>query len=147
VGAPEANSRLREMAPLEYFKFKSSYEQPDFGTGAVRNLHSRAGEQPIYLGSSRPFAFNYAVIALLPNQNPERKVLILAGTNTYGCQAAAEFVLCSELVRDLYNRLGTAVGGKLPDFEALMEVKISGGVPMEPHIIAVRPRTAAGSNK
>lgn len=137
VGAPEANSRLREMAPLEYFKFKSSYEQPEFGTGGIVNIHPGPGEQSIYFGSDRPFAFDYAVIALLPNLNPERKVLILAGTNTYGCQAAAEFVLRPDLLQLLYSRLGVPAGGKLPDFEALLKVGISGGVPVQPRLLAV----------
>lgn len=137
VGAPEANSRLREMAPLQHFKFKSSYEQPQFGTGGIVNIHPGPGEQSIYFGSDRPFAFDYAVIALLPNLNPERNVLVLAGTNTYGCQAAAEFVLRPDLLQLLYARLGVPVIGKLPDFEALLKIEISGGVPVQPRLLAV----------
>ena len=92
VGAPEANSRLGELAPLQHFRFKSSHEEPRFGTGGIVNLHPGAGEESIYFGSGRPYTFDYAVIAMLPNLHPERKVLILAGTNTYGCQAAAGFL-------------------------------------------------------
>jgi hypothetical protein len=138
VGGPEADSRLREMTPLQDFRFKSSYEEPRFGTGGVINLHPGPGEESIYFGSGRPFTFDYGVIALLPNPNPERKVLILAGTTTYGCQAAAEFVLHANLVEDLYTRLGVRKGGKLPDFEALLKIQISGGVPVQPRLIAVR---------
>lgn len=142
VGAPEANSHLREMPPLQYFKFKSSYEEPHFGTGAILNLHPNPGEQSIYLGSARPYNFDYAVIALLPNLNPERKVLILAGTNTYGCQGAAEFVLHANFLEDLYRGLGVSNGRKLPDFEALLKVAINGGVPVQPSLVAVRIRAS-----
>jgi hypothetical protein len=140
VGAPEANSRLGELAPLHHFKFKSSREEPRFGTGGIVNLHPGAGEQSIYFGSGQPYTFDYAVIALLPNLHPERKVLILAGTNTYGCQAAAGFLTRSDLLAELYRRLGVPKGRKLPDFEALLKVNVSGGVPMKAEVLMVRGR-------
>ncbi|MGP8247793.1 MAG: hypothetical protein ACLQVN_25180 [Bryobacteraceae bacterium] len=138
VGAPEANSRLEELAPLQHFRFKSSHDEPRFGTGGIVNLHPGPGEESIYFGSGKPFTFDYAIVALLPNLNPERKVLILAGTNTYGCQAAAELVTRSDLLGELYRRMGVSQDGKLPDFEALLKVTVSGGVPMLTRILLVR---------
>jgi hypothetical protein len=140
VGAPEANSRLGEMAPLEYFKFKSSREDPAFGTGGIMNLHAAPGEPAIYFASGRPYTLDYAVIARLPSLRPDRKILILAGTNTYGCQAAAEFVARADLLQELRRRLNLAGGADLPDFEALIKVTISGGVPIDPRLIAVHVR-------
>jgi hypothetical protein len=64
-------------------------------------------------------------VVKMANVNPERKVVILAGTNTYGCQAAAEFVTNENLLRDLYTRLGVRTGNTLPDFEALLKVVTS----------------------
>ncbi|HUA62628.1 MAG TPA: hypothetical protein VML19_27980 [Verrucomicrobiae bacterium] len=147
VGAPEANSRLKEMAPLEHFAFKSSNQEPQFGTGAVINLHPAAGEQSMYFGSARPFTFDYAVIALLPNLRPERMVLILAGTNTYGCQAAAEFVMRPDLLQALAARLGVASGRPFPEFEALLKVDVSGGVPVRPQLLAVRLHKTPAAGK
>lgn len=138
VGAPDANSPLREMAPLRYFSFKSSREEPQFGTGGVINLHPAPGEESIYYGPGKPYTFDYAVIALLPNLHPERKVLVLAGTNTYGCQGAAEFVTRSDLLQELFARLGVPKGGRPADFEALVKVNISGGVPVQPRLMMVR---------
>ncbi len=138
VGAPEANSRLGELAPLHHFKFKSSREEPRFGTGGIVNLHPGAGEESIYFGSGQPYTFDYAVIAMLPNLHPERKVLILAGTNTYGCQAAAGFLTRPDLLEELYRRLGVPKGSKLLDFEALLKVNVSGGVPMKAEVLMVR---------
>jgi hypothetical protein len=137
VGAPDANSRLRELAPLQHFRFKSGHDEPRLGTGGIINLHPGAGEEPVYFGSNQPYPFDYAVIAMLPNLHPERKVLILAGTNTYGCQAAAEFLTRPDGLGELYRRLGVA-GGKLPDFEALLKVTVSGGVPMKTEVVIVR---------
>lgn len=138
VGAPEANSRLGELAPLQHFRFKSSKEEPRFGIGGIINVHPRAGEEPIYFGSGLPYTADYAVVAMLPNLHPERRVLILAGTNTYGCQAATEFLTRPDRLAELYARLGVPPGGKLPDFEALLHVTVSGGVPMRADLAIVR---------
>jgi hypothetical protein len=140
VGAPDANSRLQELAALQQFKFKSGYQEPRFGTGGIINVHPLPGEEPIYFGPEGALTFDYAVIARLPNVNPERKVVILAGTNTYGCQAAAEFVTNQNLLQDLYARLRVRIGSAFPDFEALLKVAIKGGVPVHPQVIAVRLR-------
>jgi len=140
VGAPEANSRLRELAPLAHFAFKSSQEEPQLGTGAILNLHPAAGEPTAYFGPGRPFTYDYAVIALLPNLRPDHSILILAGTNTYGCQAAAEFLMRSDLLQELSARLHVPRGGPFPDFEALLRVNVSGGVPIQPRLVAARIR-------
>ncbi len=142
VGAPEANSRVRELAPLHHFRFKSSHEEPRFGVGGIVNVHPASGEEAVYFGSGQPYTFDYAVIAVLPNLHPERKVLILAGTNTYGCQAAAEFLTRPDRLRELYSRLGLSPGAKMPDFEALLKVNVSGGVPMKAEVVIVRPHAA-----
>ena len=138
VGAPEANSRLGELAPLRHFRFKSSREEPRFGTGGILNLHPASGEEPIYFGSNQPYTFDYAVLAMLPNVDPKRKVVIVAGTNTYGCQAGAEFLTRPDLVGDLYRRLGSPAKQPPPDFEALLKVSISGGVPLRAELVTVR---------
>jgi hypothetical protein len=138
VGAPDANSRLAEMAPLQHFRFKSGYQEPRFGIGGIVNLDPQSGEEAVYYGPDGTLSFDYAVIAMLPNVNPERKVLILAGTNTYGCQGAAEFVTDANRIQDLYTRLGVAKGSAPPDFEALLKVNVKGGVPVQPQLVAVR---------
>jgi hypothetical protein len=145
VGAPEANSRVGELAPLQNFRFKSSHEDPRFGVGGIINVHPQPGEEPVYFGSGQPYTFDYAVIAMLPNLDPERRVLILAGTNTYGCQAAAEFLTRPDLLTELNRRLGPAKGGKVPDFEALLRVSVSGGVPMKAEAVIVRPHQPPAS--
>jgi hypothetical protein len=147
VGAPEANSRLGELTPLRDFRFKSSREEPHFGTGGIVNLHPAAGEESIYFGSGQPYTFDYAIIAMLPNLDPKRKVLILAGTNTYGCQAAAEFLTRPDLLGELYRRLGSPDFGKLPDFEALLKVSVSGGVPIRSEVVTVRAREPVASGR
>ena len=140
AGAPDANSPLRQLRPLEYFEFKSSRIEPRMGIGGIVNRHPRPGEQPIYFGSTVPFPFDYAVIAMVPGLKPDYRILVLAATNTYGLQAAADFVCRADLVANLLGRLNIAAGARVPDFEALLEVNISGGVPVKSNLFIVRKR-------
>lgn len=141
VGSPDANSRLRQLPPLQHFDFKSPRRDPELGIGGIVNLHPRPGEQPVYLasGPGLPYTSDFAILAMLPGLKPEHRILVLAGTNTYGVQALAEFVRRADLVGDLISRLPMR-RGNIPDFEALVEVKISGGVPIHSRLVLVRPR-------
>jgi hypothetical protein len=140
VGSPESNSRLRQIPPLQYFDFKSSRAEPRLGVGGIVNVHPRPGEEFVYYGSGNPYTSDYAVIAMLPGLKPEYRILVLAGTNTYGLQAAAEFVCRPDLVNKLLTLLNVRSRDRVPDFEALVEVKISGGVPVHTNLVMARKR-------
>jgi hypothetical protein len=140
VGSPESNSRLRQISPLQYFDFKSSRAEPRLGVGGIVNVHPRPGEESVYYGSGNPYTSDYAVIGMLPGLKPEYRILVLAGTNTYGLQAAAEFVCRPDLVNKLLTLLSVRNGDRVPDFEALLEVKISGGVPVRTNLVIARKR-------
>jgi hypothetical protein len=139
VGAAEVNKPQMELPKLEQFSFKSTSEEPHSGRGAVVNLQPRTGEQQYYLNSGPPYTHDYAVIALLPGLEAGRRALILAGRTTYGTQGAVEFLLDEKSVADLLGRLG-AERSALPFFEALVRVKVSGGVPVQPELVILRKR-------
>lgn len=143
IGSPESNTPMREMPPLEQFAFKSSRVEPRLGVGGIVNLHPQPGEEQIYFGSGKPFTSDYGIIAMLPGLKPGHRTLILSGTNTYGVQAVAEFVCRADLVGDLLSRLRVQGRSRLPDFEALLEVKVSGGVPVHTRLVLLRLRPAA----
>jgi hypothetical protein len=139
IGSPTANSRLRQLPPLQQFDFKSSREEPRQGISGIVNLHPHPGEEPIYFASGHPYTSDYAILAMLPGLKPGRRILVMAGTNTYGVQALAEFVCRADLVGELLSRL-PAKRETIPDFEALVAVNISGGVPVHSRLVLVRPR-------
>jgi hypothetical protein len=139
VGAPEVNKPQMELPKLEQFNFKSTSEEPHSGRGAVVNLQPREGEQQYYLNSGPPYTHDYAVIALLPGLEAGRRALILAGRTTYGTQGAVEFLLDESSVSGLLQKLG-AERSALPFFEALVRVKVSGGVPVQPELVILRKR-------
>jgi hypothetical protein len=143
LGSPESNSRLRQLKLLQYFDFKSSRSEPLLGIGGVINLQPAPGEPPVFYGSGNPITSDYAVIALLPGLKPEQRIFMLAATNTYGLQAAAEFTSRPDLVGNLLSRLGVKDRRALPDFEALVEVKVNDGVPVQSRLLRIHIRKAS----
>jgi len=141
VGSPISIRALREQPFLEEFRFKDRTVEPRLGVGAILNNHPRPGEEPIYFGpETRPYAFDYAVVARLPGLRASRWTLVLAGITSHGTQAAAEMVCRDRLVEQLLAKLGGAGGTPPKFFESLIRVKVSGGVPVQPEILITRIR-------
>jgi hypothetical protein len=134
---------VRELAPLREFAFKSARSEPGLGMAGFINLHPRPGDEAIYFTPAKPYTSDYAIVAMLPGLKPGRRVVVLAGTNTYGLQAAADFLCRADLVSKLLSLLGVRSRNRVPDFEALLHVKVNGGVPIEPRLVLLRPRTSA----
>jgi hypothetical protein len=143
VGSPAENLTLLEIPGTREFVFqriKSGLRKGDLG---VLNMHPQPGEAAVYLGSvsSQPTTEDYAVIALVPGMDPARSVLILAGTTTFGTQAAAEYVCRQDSLAELLRRLGVSKASDLKPFEALLHVKVTHGVPVITDLVAVRKRS------
>jgi hypothetical protein len=148
VGSPEQNLALTRMSPLEEFRFKPYDAEPRIGYGAVVNLQPGPGEEKYYFASTaRPIRYDYAIIALVSSINSSRQALVLAGTTTYGTQAAGEFVCNPERVKELIKRLGVPPRGRIPPFEAVLYVQITGGVPTDTYLQVVRRRRAVGDHE
>ena len=141
VGGPLAQTPLREVPILTEFEFRNRRAGIPGPSGAILNLKPQKGESSIYFGpQTRPFEYDYAVIALRPSVNPSHRTLAVAGITEFGTQAAAEFVTREDSVRLLLTRLNVKAGGDLPMFEALLRTTIRGGVPIESELIAVHTR-------
>ena len=63
-------------------------------------------------------------------------MFVFSGLTTLGTQAAVEYVLdpgtAAELMRHVY------IDRKIHNFEALLEVNIRGGVPLQPRLVSIR---------
>lgn len=113
------------------------YERDDeSGRSQFRNRAPRAGEAAIYLSDTG----QYAQVALVPNIDHNGQVLILAGANNTGTEAAGELVAedahVEALVRDL--RLLERNGAVEP-FELLIRLNSIAGTPRESEVAAHRP--------
>jgi hypothetical protein len=147
IGSPEQNPALSHLTPLSEFRFKPYSAEPRAGYGAVVNLRPGPGEEMYYFASpARPIRYDYAIIALIPSITSSRHALVLAGTTTYGTQAAAEFVCNPARVEELLAKLGVSAGAPMPPFEAVLYVQITGGVPTDSYIQVVR-RHPAGKHE
>ena len=141
IGSPAENLSLREMPAPKQFQFQRLLTPPRAGDLSIQNLHPRAGEKPFYIApEARPLTEDYAVIALLPGLTPPHQVLILAGTTTFGTQAAVEYVCRPKKLEELLTQAtGSATGSPMP-FEAVIHVRISGGVPIQTELVSLHKR-------
>jgi len=138
IGSPSENLSLREIPGTEQFAFKVASDGPRKGDLSLVNTHRRAGEESVYFSTPAvPIREDYGVVGLLPGLSATRHALILAGLTTLGTQAAVEFVCRPRRVEELLAALGTKPKGPIPTFEALLRVKVSGGVPVQTEIVAV----------
>ncbi|HKX32877.1 MAG TPA: hypothetical protein VJ302_34665 [Blastocatellia bacterium] len=143
LGSPAENLFLRDLPQKQDFIFKPHLPNPDdngkraFG---IVNTRPQPGEQPYYFatqgGPSRSqISEDYAVVGLLEGLNAKNRLLILAGITTLGTQAAAEYVVKPDYIRDLIKHLNLAPSGETPklpaNYQVLVKVKVNGGVPVQ----------------
>lgn len=140
VGSPSENLSLREM-PKKDFIFKRVEEGPRKGDLALMNTRPAAGEPRQFLSSVQlPLTEDYSLVAMMPGLNPSRWTLVLAGLTTMGTQAAVEYVSRTNTVEELMKRISGTTTGKVTPFEAVLQVKVSGGVPVHSDLIAFHAR-------
>ncbi len=141
LGSPSENLSLAEIPSTKEFVFQRVAAGPRKGDLAIVNVHPQTGEAKEFLASAGPpLVEDYAVVSLVPGLAAERSVLILAGTTTFGTQAAAEYVSRLNSVEDLLTRVTGSKTGSLTPFEALLHIKVARGVPVEAELVAVRKR-------
>lgn len=142
VGSPSENLGLLDIPPTHDFAFQRVNSGPRQGDLAIVNRSPHPGEASTFLASRSddPLVEDYAVVCLVPGLTPERSILILAGTTTFGTQGAVEFVSRPDSVEQLLKQLPGAGSGPIKPFEALIHVKIARGVPVETELVAARSR-------
>ena len=139
IGSPSENLTLREIPTTQEFVFRVAESGPRKGDLAIVNLNPRPGEEKTYMGSQTvPITEDYALVGLVPGMNAGFSVMILAGTTTIGTQAAVEYVCHEREVKEILSRIGA-----VRPFEAVIRVKVTGGVPVASQLVAVHVR--AGS--
>ncbi|MGO9088933.1 MAG: hypothetical protein ACLQBK_27330 [Candidatus Sulfotelmatobacter sp.] len=141
VGSPSENLSLLDIPGTQEFVFQRVSSGERKGDLSIVSRHPKPGEASTYLASpsSTPLTEDYAVVGLVPSVSPQRLVMILAGTTTFGTQGAVEFVCRPDAVEKLMQEMpGSAT--EMRPFEALVRVKIARGVPLETELVTVRPR-------
>jgi len=140
IGSPSENLTLLEIPSTTEFVFKKVETGPQEGNVAIVNVHPAKGEAASYvLGpSNTSLAEDYALVALVKGINPEQSEMILAGTTTIGTQAAVEYVTRENYLSQLLKKMNVTQPNELKPFEAVIQVKVARGVPVESSIVALR---------
>jgi hypothetical protein len=140
IGSPSENLTLLEIPSTREFVFKKVDTGPRAGNVEIINVHPAASEPPKWLASPSNVALteDYSVVAYVKGINPDHSELILAGTTTIGTQAAVEYVTRENYLAELLKRMGVTKPSELKPFEAVIQVKVARGVPVESSLVALR---------
>lgn len=140
IGSRSENLTLLEIPSTREFLFRRVAEGPRAGKMEIGNVHSVQGEPTVYIATAAnvPITEDNAVVALEQGINPEHSELVLAGTTTIGTQAVVEFVTRENYLNDLLQRMKVTKPSELRPFEAVIQVKVVRGVPVESSLVALR---------
>lgn len=133
VGAPSQNGALQDLPATSDFAIVLDGNNKGF----IVDNHPNANEPKTFIPSS--INDEYAIIASVPGIQANRRTAVFTGLTTNGTQAAVEFACNPENVRQLLARVGQTDGAIRP-FEAVIHVKLSGGVPLEADLAAIHRR-------
>lgn len=111
---------------------------PQLNWESIRNKRIQSGELPRYVPTARGWdtGHAFAIIALVENPNQAGNVLIIAGTNAEGTEAAGQFATNpAELARTLQAH-GIDPAGPPCHFEILLQVRTMAGSPSKLEVVA-----------
>jgi hypothetical protein len=133
IGADESNPWIELFQPQMPFRF--CVDCGPERRQVIFNTHPHPGEKDIYVNSGD--GDTYGIIAFLPNLTSTGHVLIVAGLNTAGTQAAASFLLDREIMMPILQQAKTA-NGALQPFEVLVGAGNVATNASTPHVILER---------
>ena len=104
----------------------------------IQNVHPRKGELPAYVPTAAGWATgqSYAIVAFLKNPDQDGQVLLLAGANAEGTEAAGKFVTDLSRLSASLDQCGIRAARPIQHFEILLGLKTMAGSPSDVNIIA-----------
>lgn len=116
-----------------------------FQSGVILNRKPQPGELAVYKPEFDPvtnqLTRDYALVLLLPNESPDKRVLLIYGIYTQGSQAAIEYLINPESMSELRKELLKLS----PDhqtvpryFQLLLTTTVENAVPGKSSLVAVR---------
>jgi hypothetical protein len=134
IGSAAENTSLRDVTSTTDFTMTTGS-----GYSGIVNHHPQPGEQALYSVPLPSPTKDYAILAYLPGEEPNRHMLIYSGLMTIGTQGAVDFTCHPELFQELLQKAKGKNGELLP-FEAVLETSIGGGVPLQTRLVALHTR-------
>lgn len=97
----------------------------------IRNVHPRPGELPSYVATAPGWSTgqSFAIIAFIQHPDQNGQVLLLAGENAEGTEAAGKLVVDLPRLASTLKRCGISPSGSLQHFEILLHLNTMAGSP------------------
>ena len=108
------------------------------GSEFIRNVHPRPNEQLQYVPSALGWATgdSYAILAFVKNPDQSGQVLLLAGANAEGTEAAGKLVTDLPRLSTELSKCGISSSGPLRHFEMLLHLNTMAGTPNNVDLVA-----------
>lgn len=110
--------------------FQFSFDQ-NSGQEVIRNLHPKPQEATLYIPTALGGATgqSYAIVALVRNPDQAGQVLLIAGANAEGTEAAGRLVTDTNRLTAALRRCGISPTDSLRHFELLLKLNTMAGSP------------------
>lgn len=145
LGSPRSNPWAALFSDQLDFRFVFDKAS---GQEIITNVHPRTGELPAYIPTAQGWGTgqSFAIIAFVQNPDQNGYVLLLAGANGEGTEAAGKFATDLSRLPAALDRCGIH-GGRLPQrFELLLGLKTMAGSPNDVDIVACHLLPGAKTN-
>lgn len=135
LGSPRSNPWISLFEDLLDFEF---VRDPQLDQEIILNKRPRPGELARYAPTARGWGtgHSFAIIALVANPNQTGKVLLLAGTNAEGTEAAGQFLANSAEFAGTLRAHGIEPSGPPCQFQILLQVSTMAGSPSRLQVVA-----------
>jgi hypothetical protein len=135
LGSPRSNPWHAFFSGQLNFRFVYDVAS---GQEIIRNLHPRPHEQAQYVPTALGWATgqSYAIIALVRKPDQNRHVLLLAGANAEGTEAAGKLVTDLPRLSDALKSCGISPSGPPRYFELLLRLNMMAGLPTNTNVEA-----------
>jgi len=144
LGSTKEDQLLNKLPIVQELEFEPPPPDKYLMGTYIRDMNPLPGHPATYRlqldPSTGAIQVEYGLISLLPGTSAGHYVLLLGGITTLGTQAAAEFVI-SERYMALWERMpgvATAIKSRSPFFQALLEVQVRDGIPLDIKCLFVR---------
>jgi hypothetical protein len=145
LGSVSANTWSDKIPVKEDFTYMIS--------AVIRNNNPLPGEQreyrPKFGAQTGELVEDYALITVRPGVTDEKRVMVLAGIESEGTQAAAEFVTSKEYLNVINQRLqqATADGAVPKYYQVLLKVGVDNGIPTTVSVLTIHALKVTRANR
>jgi hypothetical protein len=143
IGSPRSNPWFQIFQSQLDFQFVFSREM---NQEIIRDVRPRPGEPTTYIPTARGFATgeSFAIVGLVHNPNQPGQVLLLAGADGEGTEAAGHVVSDREHLLAALGFCGISRRTRTQDFELLLRLRTMAGSPSTVEMAACHLLSGAG---